>query len=66
MVIQQMKDELNFALVEFGWQSMAVDGTTMMQWLCADSWDIIMNVGESLVVSQSEIATYMNIVIEMS
>ena len=58
MVIQQMKDELNYALTEFGWQSTAVDGTTMMQWLCADSWDTITNVGECLVVYQSEIAMH--------
>ena len=47
MVIQQMRDEWNCALVEFGWQSTAVDGTTMMQWLCADSLDIITNVGDT-------------------
>ena len=58
MVVRQMKDELNYVAVEFGWQSTAVDGTTMMQWLCADSWDTIMNVGECLVESQSEIATH--------
>ena len=47
MVVWQMKDELKCALVECGWQSTAVDGTTMMQSLRADSWDIITNVGDT-------------------
>ena len=49
-VVWQMKDELKCALVECGWQSTAVDGITMMQSLCADSWDIITNVGDTRVI----------------